>query len=102
MLTATSNKKVFSGYQNQQISSAKNSSSPVSKNEDIAKTGTDEVSISRKAQALQAVYDKKEMVLEQNYTSQTQRLESEFVQSKKRLEQELGQKKESLKINLYV
>jgi len=102
MLTATSQMKVFGGYQNQQITSAKNSSSSVSKSEDPVKTETDEVSISRKAQALQAVYDKKEMVLEQNYTSQTQRLESDFVQAKERLEQELGQKKESLKINLYV
>ena len=102
MLTVTSNNNVLSGYQDQRSISTKDSSSPVAKNEDPAKNQNEQVTLSRKAQALQKIYDEKETVLEQNYSSETQRLESEFIQAKKRLEQEFSQKKESLGINVYV
>jgi len=102
MLTATSNNNVLSGYQDQRSISAKDSSASVSKNEDPAKNQNEQVTLSRKAQALQKIYDEKETVLEQNYSSETQRLESEFIQARKRLEQEFSQKKQSLGINVYV
>lgn len=102
MLTVTSNIVFPSGYQDQRTISVKDTTAPVSKNEDLSKTQDVKVSFSRRAKELQQTYEKKETVLEQNYTNETQRLENEFIQAKTRLEKEHNQKKQALEIDLYV
>jgi len=100
MLTTISNNSILSGYPGQQnrpaldaVSGLESSSTPSSE--------TDDVKISRKAQALQKVYTEKEQTLEDRYSNESQQLEREYLQEKKRLEQEFSHKKQSLGISTY-
>lgn len=102
MLTITSNVGFPSGYQDQRNISNQEVGSLVSKNDDSSKDQKDTISISRKAQELQQVYEKKEAGLQQKYISDSQALEKKYIQEKNRLEKELSQKKQSLDINVYV